>query len=66
MQTKSCRYVRVLLLCVLAAALGGGCVTKDDPMAQADKKDVAKVFRRRASRKPKAIAEEGFNMACRS
>ena len=42
MQTKVFAYVRLVLLCVLAATLGAGCATKDDPVAQAEKKDMAK------------------------
>ena len=60
MQTKSSSYVRVMLLCVLAATLGAGCVTKDDPVAQAEKKDVAKGVPAPSIAETKAIAEEGF------
>ena len=60
MQTKVFAYVRLVLLCVLAATLGAGCVTKDDPVAQAEKKDVAKGVPAPSIAETKAIAEEGF------
>ena len=62
MQTKSFSCVRVMLLCVLAATLGAGCVTKDDPVAQAEKKDVAKGVPAPSIAETKAIAEEGLHL----
>ena len=60
MQTKVFAYVRLALLCVLAATLGAGCVTKDDPVAQGEKKGVAKGVPAPSIAETKSIAEEGF------
>jgi hypothetical protein len=53
-----------LLGMVMAAALGltvvGGCGKKDDPINQAEKKDVAKGVPAPGIAETKAIAEEGF------
>jgi hypothetical protein len=46
--------------CVMAALLAAGCSKKDDPIAQADKKDVASGIAAPSSAETKAIAEEGF------
>jgi hypothetical protein len=54
------RYLRVALICALGAFLLTGCGKKDDPVAQAEKKDVAKGVPAPGIAETKAIAEEGF------
>jgi hypothetical protein len=47
-------------LCAAAATLIVGCAKKDDPVAQAEKQDVAKGIAAPGIAETKAIAEEGF------
>ena len=48
------------LLCAVAATLLAGCGRKDDPIAQAEKKDAAKGVAAPGIAETKAIAEEAF------
>ena len=54
------RYLRVALICALGAFLVAGCGKKDDPVAQAEKKDVTKGVPAPGIVETKAIAEEAF------
>ena len=54
------RYLRIALICAIGAFLVAGCGKKDDPVAQADKKDVAKGVPAPSIVETKAIAEEAF------
>jgi hypothetical protein len=47
-------------LCAVAVALVAGCATKNDPIAQADRQDVAKGVPAPGIAETKAIAEEAF------
>src|SRR6266576_2654925 len=53
-------WARWAAIVVTAAALIAGCGKKDDPIAQAEKKDVAKGVAAPSIEQTKAIAEEGF------
>ena len=54
------RYLRIALICALGAFLITGCGKKEDPVAQAEKKDTAKGVPAPGIAETKAIAEEGF------
>jgi len=54
------RYLRIALICALGAFLITGCGKKEDPVAQAEKKDAAKGVPAPGIAETKAIAEEGF------
>jgi hypothetical protein len=54
------RYLRIGLICALGAFLVAGCGKKDGPVAQAEKKDVAKGVPAPSIVETKAIAEEAF------
>jgi hypothetical protein len=58
--TEDFRFLKWAVLCVVAATLIVGCGKKDDPIAQAEKKDVAKGVPAPGVAETKAIAEEGF------
>ena len=53
-------WLRWVAIVAAAAALIAGCGKKDDPIAQAEKKDVAKGVAAPSIEETKAIAEEGF------
>src|SRR5437588_9722678 len=53
-------WARWAAIVVTAAGLIAGCGKKDDPIAQAEKKDVAKGMAAPGIAETKAIAEEGF------
>ena len=52
--------LRAVALCAIATTLVMGCGKKDDPIAQAEKKDVAKGVPAPSIEQTKAIATEGF------
>jgi hypothetical protein len=54
------RHLKWTLVCVVAATLVAGCGKKDDPIAQAEKQDVAKGVPAPGIAETKAIAEEAF------
>jgi len=54
------RYLRIALICAVGAFLVAGCGKKDDPVAQAEKKDVAKGVPAPSVAETKATAEEAF------
>jgi hypothetical protein len=54
------RYLRIALICAIGAFLVTGCGKKDDPAAQAEKKDVAKGVPAPGIAETKAVAEEAF------
>ncbi len=60
MRTSARNCLKWALLCAVAATLMAGCGKKDDPIAQAEKKDVAKGVPAPGIAETKAIAEEGF------
>ena len=60
MDSLSSRYLRIALVCAIGAFLVAGCGKKDDPVAQAEKKDVAKGVPAPGIAETKAIAEEAF------
>jgi hypothetical protein len=60
MRTSASKFLQWALLCAVAATLMAGCGKKDDPIAQAEKKDVAKGVPAPGIAETKAIAEEGF------
>jgi hypothetical protein len=60
MSPKSYRFLRLALICAFGALLVAGCGKKDDPVAQADRKDVAKGVPAPGIAETKAIAEEAF------
>ena len=60
MRTGASRSLKWALLCAVAATLVVGCGKKDDPIAQAEKKDVARGVSAPGIAETKAIAEEAF------
>jgi hypothetical protein len=60
MNSRVSRYLRIALICAIGAFLVAGCGKKDDPVAQAEKKDVAKGVPAPGIAETKAIAEEAF------
>ena len=60
MRTGSSGHLKWALFCAVAAALVAGCATKNDPIAQAGKQDVAKGVPAPGIAETKAIAEEAF------
>ena len=60
MNVGSPRYLKWTVLLLATATLFAGCGKKDDPIAQAEKKDVAKGVPAPSIAETKAIAEEGF------
>jgi len=60
MQTGLSSFLKLAVLCAAAATLTAGCGKKDDPIAQAEKKDLAKGIAAPSIAEVKAIAEEGF------
>ncbi len=54
------RCLRLALICAVGALLVAGCGKKDDPVAQAEKKDVANGVPAPGIAETKAIAEEAF------
>ncbi len=60
MRAGASNCLKVGLLCAVAATLIAGCGKKDDPIAQAEKKDVATGVAAPGIAETKAIAEEGF------
>ncbi len=60
MRTTPARFVKLAFLLIAATALAAGCGKKDDAVAQAEKKDVAKGIAAPGIAETKAIAEEGF------
>ena len=54
------RFVKLAFILVAATALTAGCGKKDDPIAQAEKKDAANGVPAPSIAETKAIAEEGF------
>ena len=59
-RTRFSAWARWAAIVVTAAGLIAGCGKKDDPIAQAEKKDVAKGVAAPSIAATKAIAEEGF------
>jgi hypothetical protein len=53
-------FVKRVLIFIAASTLMAGCGNKDDPIAQAEKKDVTKGVAAPSIAEVKAIAEEGF------
>src|SRR5438067_13199572 len=53
-------FLNLAVLIVVVTTLAAGCGKKDDPIAQAEKKDVAKGAAAASIAEVKAIAEEGF------
>src|SRR5438045_8899462 len=53
-------FLNLAVLIVAVTTLAAGCGKKDDPIAQAEKKDVAKGAAAPSIAEVKAIAEEGF------
>ncbi len=60
MRTGIFGCVTWVLLCLVAVTLIAGCGKKDDPIAQAEKKDVARGVSAPSIAETKAIAEEAF------
>ena len=60
MRNGSAKGLRWMLVWVVAATLIAGCGKKDDPIAQAERNDVAKGVAAPSIVDTKAIAEEGF------
>ena len=60
MRTGHSRMLKWALPCAAALALIAGCGNKDDPIVQAEKKDVAKGLPAPGIAETKAIAEEAF------
>ncbi len=60
MNTASSRLLHFAILLTVATTLFSGCGKKDDPVTQAEKKDVAKGVAAPGIAETKAIAEEGF------
>jgi hypothetical protein len=60
MKARYFGFLKCLVLCAAAATLFTGCGKKDDAIAQAEKKDVAKGVAAPSIAETKAIAEEGF------
>ena len=60
MKLRFSRYLCIALICALGAFLVAGCGKKDDPVAQAEKKEVAKGVPAPGIAETKAIAEEAF------
>ncbi len=60
MKVSSFSYHAIAALLVATTVLAAGCGKKDDPVVQADKKDVAKGVPAPGLAETKAIAEEGF------
>jgi len=60
MVSTSSLFLRAALICAVGALLVTGCGKKDDPVAQAEKKDVAKGVPAPSIAETKAIAEEAF------
>ena len=60
MRTSASKFLKWVLLCAVAATLIAGCGKQDDPIAQAEKKDVAKGVAAPGIAETKAIAEEAF------
>ncbi len=54
------RTLRIVLVCAIGAALVAACGKQNDPVAQAEKKDVAKGVPAPSVAETKAIAEEAF------
>jgi hypothetical protein len=54
------RYLRVALICAVGAALVAACGKQNDPVAQAENKDVARGVAAPGIAETKAIAEEAF------
>jgi len=54
------RYLRIALICAVGALLVAGCGKKDDTVAPAEKKDVAKGVPAPSVAETKATAEEAF------
>lgn len=52
--------MKLAFLLIAATTLAAGCGKKDDAVAQAEKKDVAKGVPAPSNAETKAIAEEGF------
>jgi hypothetical protein len=60
MRTTPSRFLNFAILLIAATTLIAGCGKKDDSVAQAEKKDVAKGVPAPSIAETKAIAEEGF------
>ncbi len=60
MKTASSQFLKFAMLLIAATTLVAGCGKKDDSVAQAEKKDVAKGVPAPSIAEMKAIAEEGF------
>ena len=60
MRTGASSFLKWIVFCTFAATLIAGCGKKDDPIAQAGKKDVAKGVAAPGIAETKAIAEEAF------
>jgi len=60
MNSASYRFLRAALICAVGVLVIAGCGKKDDPVAQAEKKDVAKGVPTPGIAETKAIAEEAF------
>jgi hypothetical protein len=60
MRNAPSRSLKLAVLLIAATALAAGCGKKDDSVAQAEKKDVAKGIAAPGIVETKAIAEEGF------
>ena len=56
------RTLRIVLVCAIGAALVAACGKPNDPVAQAEKKDVAKGVPAPSIAETKAIAEEGIHL----
>ncbi len=54
------RTLRIALICAVGALLVAGCGKPNDPVAQAEKKDLVKGISAPSIEQTKAIAEEGF------
>ena len=60
MRVLTCSLLRTLALCAVAATLIAGCGKSDEPVVQAEKKDVPKGVAAPGIEQTTAIAQEGF------
>ena len=60
MKLRFSQYLCIALICALGAFLVAGCGKKDDPVARAERKEVAKGVPAPGIAETKAIAEEAF------
>src|SRR5437879_6041852 len=60
MKTPYWKFLNLVMLVVAATAVVSGCGKKEDSVAQAEKKDVAKGVPAPGIAETKSIAEEGF------